>query len=128
MKLEEYKKDSYEFSRSASDLVRQFTFAGIAIIWIFKYEKPIDHLIPIQLFRPLLFLIITLCLDFFQYLIPAIIWTLFYRYHEKKRTNPNSDIKAPSGFSTPGWICFLGKIITLIISYAYITNYIVQKI
>ena len=48
MKFEEYKKDSYEFSKSTSDLVRQFAFAGIAIIWIFKYQKPIDHLIPVD--------------------------------------------------------------------------------
>jgi hypothetical protein len=77
MKLEEYKKDSYEFSKSTSDLVRQFSFAGIAIIWIFKIDKPIDHLIPSPLFKPLLFLVFTLSLDLFQYLIPSIIWALF---------------------------------------------------
>jgi hypothetical protein len=128
MKLEEYKKDSYEFSKSTSDLVRQFAFAGIAIIWIFKYEKPIDHLIPVQLFKPLLLLIVTLALDLLQYLIPSIIWTLFYKYHEKKGRNNEYELKANKSYSRPGWLFYYGKIITLAIAYILITNFILNKI
>ncbi len=128
MKLEEYKKDSYEFSKSTSDLVRQFAFAGIAIIWIFKIEKPVDHLIPAKLFKPLLFLIFTLCFDLLQYLIPSIIWWIFYSYHERKGRSGNYEIKADGRLSLPGWICYLGKIIMLVIAYILITKYITQKI
>jgi hypothetical protein len=128
MKLEEYKKDSYEFTKSASDLVRQFAFAGIGIIWIFKYEKPIDHLIPVELFKPLLFLIITLALDLLQYLLPSIIWTIFYKYHEKKGRNNDYELKANKWYSRPGWLFYYGKIITLSVAYILITNFILNKI
>lgn len=128
MKLEEYKNDSYEFSKSASELVRQFAFAGIAIILIFKIEKPIDHLLPTELFKPLLFLVFTLCLDLFQYLIPSLIWTIFYWYHEKKGKKSNTEIKANRWYSIPGWLCYIGKFILLIIAYIFITRYILARI
>lgn len=128
MKLEEYKKDSYEFSKSTSDLVRQFAFAGIAIIWIFKYQKPVDHLIPVELFKPLLFLIITLAFDLLQYFVPSIIWTFFYKYHERQGRKNDYELKANKWLSRPGWLLYYGKIIMLIISYAFITKFIFQKI
>ncbi len=128
MKLEEYKKDSYEFSKLASDLVRQFAFAGIAIIWIFKYEKPIEHLIPVELFKPLLFLIITLALDLLQYLIPSIIWTIFYKYHENKGRKSDYELKANKLLSIPGWVFYFGKIIILSLAYIQIIKFILQKI
>jgi hypothetical protein len=128
MKLEEYKKDSYEFSKSTSELVRQFAYAGIGIIWIFKYEKPIVHLIPIELFKPLLLLIVTLAIDLLQYLIPTIVWTIFYKYHEKKGRQGDYEIKASERYSIPGWLCFYSKIIALAIAYILITKFILNKI
>ena len=128
MELNEYKKDSYEFSKLTSDLVRQFAFAGIAIIWIFKVDKS-DHLIPNQLFLPLLFLVIALVFDLLQYLIPTIIWTIFFRYHEKKNNGDTRvQIKASSRYSAPGWTCFTLKIICLIVSYVFIISFIIHKI
>ena len=128
MKLEEYKKDSYEFSKTTSDLVRQFAFAGIAIIWIFKFEKPQDHLIPFELFKPLLFLILTLSFDLLQNLIPSIIWTIFYKYHESKGKQGDHELKANKWLSRPGWLFYYGKIIFLFIAYTLITKFILQKI
>ena len=84
MKLEKFNDESYEFSGEASKLIRQFAFAGIAIIWIFKFDQPLDHLLPKELIIPLICLIITLFFDLMQYLISGLIWTLFFRYHEKK--------------------------------------------
>ena len=129
MKLEEYKKDSYEFSKLTSDLVRQFAFAGIAIIWIFKFDKIEQHLIPPALIKPLLFFVATLAFDLFQYLVPTIIWTIFFRYYEKKNKGKTEvDIKASGWLSSPGWFCFILKIITLAIGYIYIVSFIISKI
>jgi len=129
MKLEEYKKDSYEFSKATSDLVRQFAFAGIAIIWIFKLDKPEKHLIPQELFRPLLFLVVTLAFDLLQYLFPTIIWSIFFRYHEKKNNgHVEKDVKASTWLSFPGWACFIIKILTLVIAYVFIIKYLISKI
>lgn len=129
MALDDYKKDSYEFSNLTSNLVRQFSFAGIAIVWLFKFEKVEQHLIPSELIKPLLFFVFTLAFDLLQYLIPTIIWTLFFLYHEKKNGgNTNINIKASRYLSLPGWICFTTKIISLTIGYIYSISYLISKI
>jgi len=128
MKLEGYKQDSKDYSQTASELVRQFAFAGIAIIWLFKFDKPEPHLIPKELIFPLLCFIITLACDLLQNLIPSIIWSLFYRYHEKKKTDPSLDIKANVGLTYPGWIFYFAKIIVLIVAYIGVIRFLIHKI
>ena len=114
MKLSKYKDDYYEFSGLTSKLVTQFSFAGIAIIWIFKVDQPIQHLIPNELIIPLLCFVITLSLSLLQYLVPTIIWAIFFHYFENKfNGNTEREINAPSWFSIPGWIFFILKIISL---------------
>ena len=129
MKLKEYKEDSYAFSKSVSDLVKQFAFAGIALIWIFKLDKTDAHLIPKELLVPLLYMVITLAFTFLQYLLPSIIWTIFFRYHEKENNGDTTvDIKASGWLSVTGWAFYILKIISLVIGYIYIINFIIQKI
>ncbi|MBN1184982.1 MAG: hypothetical protein JXB49_22040 [Bacteroidales bacterium] len=129
MKLEGYKTDSYEFSGKASDLMRQFAFAGIAIIWIFRYDKPIDHLIPQECIASLVCFVVALGFDLLQYLIPTLIWTIFFRYHEiRNEGNTDVDVKASGWWSAPGWICFVAKTITLIIGYIKILSFLITKL
>lgn len=129
MKLEKFKDESYEFSKLTSDLVRQFAFAGIAIIWLFKFEKPQDQLIPKELIVPLLSFVMTLACDLLQYLIPTIIWTVFFRYYEKKfKGNTEKEIKANPILIFPGWLFFIFKIILLSIGFIFIIKFLVNKI
>lgn len=127
MKLEKYRDDSYEFSKQTSELIRQFAFAGIAIIWIFKIDKPGLHLIPQELIYPLLMLVIALIFDLCQYLIPTIIWTIYYRIMERRHhQNTEVDMKASGWWSVPGWICFSFKTLTLINGYYFIIKYLTK--
>jgi hypothetical protein len=129
MKLSQYKTESYEFTKQTSDLVRQFAFAGIAIVWIFRGEKTTDHLIPEELIDPIFYLVVTLVFDFFQYLTPSIIWTSFFLFYEKKNAgNVDVDITASWLWSVPGIICFVCKVITLVISYYYILNFLIARV
>lgn len=126
MKLSEYKKDSYEFSKLTSERVKEYSFAGIAVIWIFKLTNSSEHLIPEQLYIPLFFLILTLGFDFFQVFVPSIIWSLFFFYHEQK--NSDKEIKAKRFYTYPGWIFYIFKIITLLIAYIFLLKYILKFI
>ena len=129
MKLEQYKKDAYEFQGLASNLVRQLAFAGIGLIWIFKIDKPKDHLLPNECYWPLLLFVVTLAFDFFQYFIPSIIWMKFFRNHEKKNHGKvDFEIKAKEIYSFPGYFFYYGKIFFLIIGYIFIVKYITCKI
>lgn len=128
MKLEKYRDDSYEFSKQASDLIRQFAFAGIAVIWIFKVENSEKApMIPEVLICPLLLFITTLIFDLFQYLIPTIIWSLFYRIKEKK-TKDDADVKASGWLSMPGWLFWILKVASLLFAYYYLISFMIRKI
>lgn len=129
MKLEQYKKEAHEFQGLTSGLVRQFAFAGIALIWIFKIDKPNEHLIPNECYWSLLFFVITLIFDFLQYFIPSIIWMRYFKHHEKLNNgNVEIDIKAKNYYSFPGYFCYYSKVIFLFIGYGMILTFILGKL
>ncbi len=128
MKLEGFKATSLAYTETTSNLVRQFAFAGIAIIWIFKIDKPKDHLIPTELFISLLFLVFALASDFLQNLSGALIWFLFYRHYEKLGRGEDFNTKANGWVTVPIWFFFGSKIIMLGIAYNYIVQYIIGRL
>ncbi len=129
MKLEQYKKEAHEFQSLASGLVRQLALAGIALIWIFKIDKPVDHLIPNECYCPLLLFVLTLGFDFLQYFIPSIIWMNFFRRQEKiHKGNVAINIKAKEIYSVPGYFFYWGKVILLFIGYILIIKHLLGKL
>jgi hypothetical protein len=129
MRLEQFKKDAYEYEGLTSGLVRQLALAGIAVIWIFKIDNPKEHLIPDECYWPLLLFVLTLVFDFLQYFILAIIWKIFFRYHEKKNNgNVEVNVKADPRFLWPSYFLFYGKAVLLAIGYIFIVKYISCKL
>lgn len=128
MKLEKYKEEAQYFTGKLSDINRYLAFAGIAVIWIFKQEIQGDYNIPNELFIPLLLFIVSLVLDFFQYIYGATIWTLFFRYHEKKKSKESEykdDIKAPKILSNISYVCFFyPKVISNFVGYIILIIYL----
>jgi|SRR6185436_1325159 len=127
MRLEEYRKESQEYSKTTSDLIRNFAFAGIAIIWIFKSSDDKLPLIPNELFKPLLFLVITLVFDLLQNFIPSVIWSIFYMYKENN-TNPEENTKANRWLTAPGWLLYFCKILSIGFAYYLIIIFLYYKI
>ena len=129
MKLRDYRETYYEFSGTASELSRKLSFAGIAIIWIFKLDSKPVPIIPEELFLPLALLTVTLFLDLLQYMAASFIWGIFQWYQEKKLSNIEDDPKlsAPTYFKWPQVACFVLKLIVLIIAYILIIHYIFLK-
>lgn len=84
MKLSDYQKAYYEFSGKASDVARQLAFAGIALIWIFRVERPQAPRLPEQLLLPSALLVLALGADLLHYIVKTIIWGRFCRKEEKK--------------------------------------------
>lgn len=128
MKLEEFKKDSYEFSGKASALVRQFAFAGIGLVWIFKYGDEGDMRLPKELVLPLFLLAITLMLDLFQYVIPSLLYSRFYKKHENKGRSGDYQIKAPKWYPVPGDVLYYSKIVVLFSAYILIIRFLIKAI
>lgn len=88
MKLSEYRKKSNEYTAKASEICRQLSLAGIAIIWLFGDLKKTPILEPFLLF-PLLALALSLLFDLLQYFIAGWIWIIFFRKEEKESSERN---------------------------------------
>ena len=83
-KLEKYKDRYEDLSSEASKINRSLALGGIAIIWMFRFTKDEHTVLPPELFLPLIFLVLSLLLDFLHYLIGTLIWWVFFKYNEYK--------------------------------------------
>jgi len=128
MKVDEYKETFYWYTEKASDITRHLSFAGIAIIWIFRSTYPKGPLIPKTLLLPSIFFVIALSFDLLQYLSGTTIWGLYHRKKEKQRLPKNKDIKHPFWLPSPIYIFFILKICTVIVGYIIIINFLLDKI
>ena len=132
MKLEEYKKDYYYFSGEVSKLVIQFALAGIAVIWIFKANKPGQPLIPQGLLGPLICFVLSITFALLQYFIASIIWGIFYRYHERKMRkvgeSPDVNVDADPIWPNIIWSFYALKVLALITGFVLLSLFIFDQI
>ena len=137
MSLQHFKESYYQFSGTASTVCRQLSFAGIAIVWIFKTNKGEDvgvYGLPEALLWPVVFLICSMALDLIQYVVQTIIWSFYHRIKEKElRKASKGDeeeflslarrLTAPPQLNWPGWSLFTLKILSMIIAYGLLLKY-----
>lgn len=129
MKLSDFKKDYYEFSGLASSSCRQLSFAGIAVIWVFKKQTETDVTLPVGLLAPLFFLILALTAELLQYTFGACIWRHFFRLHEAAALpGTDTDLDAPQWPQRVISGCFFLKIFSVVAAYAALLIFSVQSI
>lgn len=124
MQLQDYKDDYYSFSSRASDISRQLSFAGIALIWIFKSDRGGPLSIPLDLLWPAFLFASALALDLLHYIIGTFIWGRFYHYHENKGMKDTEELDAPRYFIWPISSCFWGKLAAVLAGYTLILKYV----
>lgn len=122
---EEVKKAYEEFSSKASDIIRQLSLAGIALVWIFKTGTDTTAVLQPQLRQAAFFIFIALVCDLFQYLTGAGIWFFYFRIKEKQHTSPTTKFEAPVWINWPVNSLFILKALFMIIAYVgYILPYL----
>jgi hypothetical protein len=121
MKLEDARGAYESLSGKASDIVRQISLAGVALVWVFRTTTsvsiPTISLDP-RLLRAAVFIFIALLFDFLQYLLGTIIWFVYFRYKENKRTKASDEFLAPPQLNWPTWSLFFLKSAMMLIAYA----------
>ncbi len=118
MKLEEARNAYYGHSGSASSVARQASFAGIAIIWIFKQENTGAFSLPESLLYPTFFLLLSLSFDLLQYIYSSAAWGIFHRSMEKKHgVEYVGEVYAPKEINWPTIVFFWGKLAFLSLGY-----------
>lgn len=103
MKLSDYKKDYDALTGKASDVARHLSFAGIAIVWIFRSGEGPETRLPKVLLLSLGLFAGSLFFDLLHYVIASVVWGRFHREQEKHLTNPadDPDLTAPVYYNWP---------------------------
>ena len=132
MKLQDAREAYESLSGKASEIVRQLSLAGVALIWVFKSGAS-GTSTPLLLDRGLLkaavFIFLALLFDFLQYLVGTTIWFRFYRYKEKKGTEASTEFLAPSKLTWPTWGLFYVKSAMMVLAYiGYIIPFLISKL
>lgn len=128
MKLEDARNHYYEHCGKLSDVNRQLSFAGIAVVWLFADN---DDISPYQLdekfWEPLLCFVLALAFDLLQYLVLTLFWGYFHRYKEIKGIKESANFRAPFWINWPGIACLLLKIFFGVAGYAFLLIRIYQS-
>lgn len=127
MRLSDYKKDFQEFSGKASDIARQLSFAGVAIVWILKGA---ESLVSPYLLWALAGFVFSLACDLLHYIWATIIWSYFRWKEEKKLKDLSKDpeLCAPRWYNYPTWVLFGVKLFFVIAAYIVLARYMVGKL
>jgi hypothetical protein len=127
--LNEARKAFYEFSGTASGLVRQLAFAGIAIVWVFKSPAPDGSaLLPRGFLWPGVFLVVTLACDLLQYIAAAASWGIFARSQELAGVDDDTEIDAPRWINWPQDFFYVAKVIAVMCAYVLLGRYLLTRL
>lgn len=129
MKFDDARNAFYDASSKVSELVRNLSFIGFGIIWIFKSNESAP-LIPEDLKFPVLLFAITISLDLLQYVIKTITWWIFTRIEENRIFNSGKNdttdeiVKAKSWFNYIPDTLFILKTISLLLGYFILIKFL----
>lgn len=91
MKISDYRADYYFFTGKASEIVRQLSLAGIAVVWIFKSTDGTSFRLSTDLLIPSIAFLVSLGFDLAQYVVAATIWKKHYRSLEEQEIPAGTD-------------------------------------
>jgi len=136
MKLQEWSEAANDFTEKLSDVNRSLSFAGIAVIWIFKYTNGGQTSIPKELYIPLLLFVASLGFDLLQYIYGTFILMWFVRKHEKlKEIDPNKEeyvkdeiVADPRMSIGPYYYFLLPKVILTVVGFSFLLIYLFKTI
>jgi len=125
VKISEVKADYYEASSKVSDIVRQLSFAGIAVVWIFRVgDKAGGMRYTPEMVHPLGLFVISLGLDLFQYTYKTVALGALNYFSHKKHPDDETDIAYPSKLNWVTNILFVGKAGACILAFGFLLHLI----
>jgi hypothetical protein len=128
VKLKDARDFYYFHSGKTSDLIRQLGLAGIAIVWIFKYEVQGTPKIPEALALPLVLIVVGLVLDLLQYSVATAVWGTYQRLKERAGVSEDADFKAPRQFNWPALAFFWLKVVSIAAAYFLLIHHLAQTV
>jgi hypothetical protein len=133
--LKEYLEDANQAASRASEILRNLGFGAIAVIWIFKNPDTSKNLLPDRMLSwALLFAVISLSFDLFQYVFSAITLYHFYEgkeklYDDKKLSEEQiSDVQCPEYIRYGADFFWWSKLGAIIVCYIIISSFLIAKL
>lgn len=136
IKLREIRDDFYDASSTLSAINRQISFAGIGIVWIFTKSDNGTIILDKDLYWAILFFSLALLLDLLQYVYKSIVLGCFHRCKEiqldKNKKGQKNILEEYVGYSANfnilTWVFYISKVISTIIAYVLLSNYLFSQI
>lgn len=130
MTLDDVRKCYQDSSKQAGDVGRTLSFAGVAVIWIFKTGDGSAAAVPAALIPALLCFATSLGLDLLQYLAASAIWG-YYGRHQEKWLHENGDTKntfrAPVYLNWPAIAFFWLKSLSVVAGQVLLIAFLVKR-
>lgn len=116
MDIDKVRAAADTYSGKLSDIARQLSFAGIAVIWIFKNGSDTGGMVyPGLLYIPITCFLLSLSLDLIHYLYSTVAWTLLGNSMDKEKQKER-DIS--NAINRPSEILFYLKVSAVLMGYA----------
>jgi hypothetical protein len=128
MTLSEVRDAYQDLAGKASEIARQLSLAGIAVIWVFKAGSDQAPTIDQHLLRAAFCIALALSFDFLQYLVGTTTWFVYFRSKEKSGKKLADEFVAPAWFNWPTWTFFYLKSLAMLVAYgAYLIPFLWWK-
>lgn len=116
MKLKDARSAYDYLSGKLSEVVRQLSFAGIAVIWMFKSGSggiQFDD----RLLWPLRFFVVVLALDLLHYAYASAAWSRFAYMEERQGVKDEDEVEPDERINWTSLFFFWGKALVCVIAY-----------
>lgn len=124
LKLQEIWNAYDTYTGKVSEITRQLSFAGIAVIWFFKtgdnYKTPKQD----WFLSPLILFVLALAFDLLQYIVGSIIWKIYAMYQERKQKKASGKIDLDEEYDPSYWWTFPMDIFFFLKAFLTIAGYV----
>ena len=113
------------YTGKASEINRQLSLAGLAVIWVFKTDTGGRQIVPDDLFLPGLLLVVGLALDLLHYVVMGELWE---RYTKRKDDRGEKEFRVPKILNWPGDAFYYLKIVSVLVAYYFLIDFLWSKV
>lgn len=129
MQIKELRKDYEEYSVQIGNLNRNFVYAGIAIIWLFRVTDDSGAtVLPNNLHAPLLMLVTSLLIEFIQKMYQTIVTYgqyLYFKWKYRIEVNVEDKVVQESELlAIISWVLWCLKFVPTLYAYVLIGKYL----
>jgi hypothetical protein len=126
MKLADVEEAKSYYSGKTSDVTRQLTLAGIAVVWILR-DGNASPPVPSALIPVLAAYVLTLALDILHYTLSTLTWTRCYYKLIGQGISEDEKFDTPKRINWPGYILFRWKIAAFLFGSVILTRYLIGE-